>query len=168
MTSSTMVSNNGADDRESPTRIWRLQYGPCWCLSVPEQSSSFDYVRMRRTAVDLGALNENLLIVSERVIDGTSTVYRRVHSDVPDPKLVISAGTCPTAHRFWDELPNGWVPVREVLPIDIHVDECISRSPEALLAAVLGHVMSRKPPIREPASGPDGVRLSPSMELGDA
>lgn len=168
MTSRTMAPNNGAEDRESPTRIWRLQYGPCWCLSVPVDTSSFDYVRMRRTAADLGSLDENLLIVSERVIDGTGKVYRRVYSEVPDPKIVIAAGTCPTAHRFWDELPNGWVPVQEVLPIDIHVDECITRSPETLLAAVLGYVMSRQAPIRERASGAESVRLTPSMELGDA
>lgn len=168
MTSRTMASNNGAEDREPRTRIWRLQYGPCWCLSVPADSSSFDYVRMGRTAVDLGSLDQNLLIVSERVIDGTSKVYRKVYSEVPDPKIVISVATCPMAHRFWDELPNGWGPVREVLPIDVHVDECISRSPETLLATVLGHVMSSEAPIRDRASVAHGVRLTSSMELGDA
>lgn len=168
MTSRTMASNNGAGDREPGTRIWRLQYGPCWCMSVPVETSSFDYVRMARTAADLGSLDENLLIVSERVIDGTSQIYRRVHSEVPDPKIVISAGTCPMAHRFWSELPNGWVPVQEVLPIDVHVDECINRSPETLLAAVLGYVMSRQAPMREQASSAESVSLTPSMEFGDA
>ncbi|MFP3881437.1 MAG: hypothetical protein ACLFRT_00930 [Actinomycetota bacterium] len=123
------------------TRIWLLQYGPCWCRTPRTETSSFDYVRLRTKKADLGRLEENLLIVSERVIDGTAKVYRQVYDDVPDPKLVISAAACPTADRFWDGLPNGWVPVDEILPIDIHVDACISGEPESLAAAVLGHVL---------------------------
>lgn len=96
---------------------------------------------MRKTAADLGSLEGNLLIVSDRVIDGSGKTYRQVYADVPDPKLVVSAAACPTAHRFWDELPNGWTPVDELLPIDLYVDECINGHPEALTAAVLGHVL---------------------------
>lgn len=123
-------------------RIWLLQYGPCWCRSPRTDSSSFDYVRMRRTAVDLGELEEYLFIVSERVIDGAAKTYRQVYADVPDPKLVISAAACPTAERFWNDLPNGWTPVDEILPVDIYVKDCISGQPEALTAAVLGHVLA--------------------------
>lgn len=140
----TMLRENGERRGGSPpVRIWRLQYGPCWCRSIPTEASSFDYVRLRRTTADLGSLEENLLIVSERVIDGCGKSYRQVYADVPDPKLVISAGTCPTSHRFWDELPNGWAPVEKILPIDIAVEDCISGSPEALMAAVISHVLTR-------------------------
>lgn len=128
-------------DERRATRIWLLQYGPCWCRTPATETSSFDYVRLRRTAADLGTLEENLLIVSDRVIDGSARAYRQVHSDVPDPKLVISAAACPTARRFWDELPNGWTPVDELLHIDLHVEECINGHPEALTAALLAHVL---------------------------
>lgn len=134
--------------------IWRLQYGPCWCRSTPTDSGSFDYVRLRKTSVDLNALEENLLIVSERVVDGSASVFRRVCRDVPDPKLVISAGPCPFASRFWDELPNGWTNVDEILPVDIHVADCISGNPEMLMVAVLEHVLARDEPRK--SQGPRG------------
>ncbi len=129
-------------DDQGAARIWLLQYGPCWCHTTPTDTSSFDYVRLRKTEADLGTLEENLLIVSDRVIDGSGKSYRQVYADVPDPKLVVSVATCPHARRFWDELPNGWTPVDELLPIDLHVDECIRGYPEALAAAVLAHVLS--------------------------
>ena len=124
-------------------RIWLLQYGPCWCRSHPTDSSSFDYVRVRRSDADLGTWNRNLLVVSDRVIDGSSHLYRQVYSDLPDPKVIIAAAPCPAAGQFWAELPNGWGPVEEVIPIDIHVDDCISGSPESLMAAVLTHALAR-------------------------
>lgn len=150
------------------TRIWRLQYGPCWCHSTPDQSS-FDYVRLRRTAADFGSLEQNLLIVSERVIDGSAKVYSQVHASVPDPKLVISAGACPTAHQFWDELPNGWSPADEILPIDIRVQECVTGNPEALVAALLTHLFREG--AGEPQVGDSGEKtltLSSTGEPADA
>lgn len=125
----------------APVRIWMLQYGPCWCRTVPTDTSSFDFVRLRRTKSDLGALGENLLVVSDRVIDGSARVFRQVYQEVPEPKLVISAAACPSASGFWDELPNGWSPVEDVLSVDIEVGECISGHPEELMAAVLRHVL---------------------------
>ncbi len=134
-----MVIDQVAD--RGATRIWLLQYGPCWCHTTATDTSSFDYVRLRKKAADLGSMEKNLLIVSDRVIDGSGKSYRQVYADVPEPKLVVSAATCPHARRFWDELPNGWTPVDELLPIDLHVDECINGYPEALAAAVLAHVL---------------------------
>lgn len=143
MTPATAFGVDRHEATDSKARIWLLQYGPCWCRTVPTDSGSFDYVRLRTTVADLGMLDENLLIVSDRVVDGAARVYRRLHRDVPDPKLVVAAGPCPHADRFWDDLPNGWSPVDELFAVDIHVDECISGRPEALLAAVLSHVAAR-------------------------
>lgn len=152
------------DQRENGdlARIWVLQYGPCWCRTPRTESSSFDYVRMRRTAADLGSMEENLLVMSDRVIDGTAASYRQVHADMPEPKLVVAVATCPTAEKFWDELPNGWTPVTEILPIDIHVDECINGKPEALTAAVLGHVLEEEPP--RPDAGPRHLSVTADRE----
>jgi len=149
---------------EVTTRIWRLQYGPCWCHSTPAESSAFDFVRLRRTSADLGAMNQNLLIVSERVIDGAATVYRQVYSTVPDPKLVISAGTCPTSASFWEDLPNGWVSVEEVIPVDVRVKECVSGRPEALVAALLSHLFA----VTERSETSEALTLSGPLEANHA
>jgi NADH:ubiquinone oxidoreductase subunit B-like Fe-S oxidoreductase len=124
-------------------RIWVLQYGPCWCRSHPTDSSSFDYVRLRRTSADLGAWGENLLIVSARVIDGSNHLYRQVYSEMPDPKVVVAVPPCPAAGQFWEELPNGWGEVEELIPVDIRVDECMNGFPESLMSAVLAHALAR-------------------------
>ena len=144
MTPSAAPGPSGPVLDSVPARVWRLQYGPCWCRSTASDTDSFDFVRMRVTPADLGRVEENMLIVSERVIEGSNRVFRRVFSDVPDPKLVISTGPCPMASRFWDELPGGWRPVSEILPIDIHVEDCISGNPESLLTAVVGHLFARE------------------------
>jgi ech hydrogenase subunit C len=64
-------------------------------------------------------------------------MYRQVYSDMPDPKLVIAVPPCPAAGQFWEELPNGWGSVEDVIPVDVWVDECINGFPEALMTAVL-------------------------------
>lgn len=157
----TISADDLAAGDAANVRIWLLQYGPCWCRSIPSDSSSFDYVRLRRTSADLGSLETNLLIVSARVIDGSSRAYRQVYDEMPDPKIVISAAVCPFAHSFWDGLPNGWAPVEDLLPIDVYVDECINGEPEALMAAVLAHVFA----IDGSSEGSDrGAQVSHSLE----
>lgn len=123
-------------------RVWRLQYGPCWCRGTPSSSGSFDFVRLVTSEDDLGGFDRNVLIVSDRVIDGSLPVYRQVFDAIPSPRLVVSTGSCPAARRFWDELPVGWTPVWDSLPVDLRVPQCVSGNPESLMAAVLRHVTS--------------------------
>jgi Ni,Fe-hydrogenase III small subunit len=135
-------SNGGQAGSGSPARVWRLQFGPCWCRGVPASTGSFDFVRLVTSENDLGQFDRNILILSERVIDGSLAVYRQVIDRIPDPKLVVSVSACPAARNFWDELPLGWSPIADVLPIDIRIDDCISGMPESLMAALLRHVTS--------------------------
>jgi Ni,Fe-hydrogenase III small subunit len=145
MSSSAIVGIPAQEPVERPlNRVWLLQHGPCWCRSHPTDSSSFDYVKLRRTGADLGAWHGNVLIVSERVIDGSGHLYRQVFGEMPDPKVVVAAAPCPAAVRFWDDLPNGWAPVEDMIPIDIRVDECINGNPESLMTAVLSYALARQ------------------------
>ena len=154
MTASAIVGIPAQEQVERPSnRIWLLQHGPCWCGSHPTESSSFDYVKLRRTGADLGDWPWNLLIVSQRVIDGSGRLYRQVYREMPDPKVVVAAAPCPAAVRFWDDLPNGWAPVEDMIPIDIRVDECINGNPESLMTAVLAYALAQhEAPPRDVAS----------------
>lgn len=159
MTAPAIVGNATQEKLEqSRNQIWLLQYGPCWCHSHPTDSSAFDYVRSRRTVADLGDWDENLLIVSARVIDGSNRLYRQVYTDMPDPKVVVAVPPCPAAGQFWDELPNGWRSVEEVIPVDIRTAECMNGFPESLMAAVLSLALTRSE-----SSQRDGAR---SVSLG--
>lgn len=142
--------NGGQVARDGRARVWRLQFGPCWCRGAPSSTGSFDFVRLVSSENDLGDFDKNILIVSERVIDGSMAIHRQVMEGIPDPKLVVSAAACPAAGRFWDELPVGWTPVWDAFPVDIRVDECISGMPESLMAAVLRHIIRARPMEKPP------------------
>jgi len=131
--------------RKPATRVWRLQYGPCWCRGVPPNAGSFDFVRFNTTTQDLGAFEGNIVIFSDRVVDGALPVFLQVLEQAPDPKLVVSTLSCPYAARFWEELPVGWTPIEEVLSVDLHIEECVTGNPEELLAGVLGHILGDRP-----------------------
>lgn len=101
-------------------------------------TGSFDFVRFRTTDVDPNPLDLDIVVVSARVIVGSEQILRQVYDRIPDPKLVVATGHCPATRQFWDDLPAGWAPVEELIPIDLIVGECLSGHPEKLLAAVLG------------------------------
>lgn len=126
----------------SMRRIWRLQYGPCWCQGLPGETGSFDLVRTSSREADLGDFGRNILILPDRVIDGSRAVFLRLYDQVPTPRLVVSTAACPSAGTFWSELPVGWSPVQDVVPVDIQVDDCASGHPEALIAALLSYASS--------------------------
>lgn len=90
--------------------------------------------------MDLGPLDANLVIVSERVVSGSRQVCEQVLESVPEPRLVIATATCPAAKAFWAEAPLSWIPAGDVLPVDLTVDSCVSGEPEALLGVVLAYL----------------------------
>lgn len=128
----------------STRRIWRLQYGPCWCRGLPGESGSFDFVRTSSRETPLGTLDRNVLILPDRVIDGSQPVFLQLHDRVPNPRLVVTTAACPAAALFWKELPVGWSPVNDLVSVDVHVAECVSGYPEALMAAVLNYAASHE------------------------
>ncbi len=87
--------------------------------------------------MDLGPLDVNVVLISDRVLSGAEAMARQVHDSVPDPKIVIATAPCPSATRFWQEAPLAWVPVRELLAVDMGIETCVSGRPESLLEAVL-------------------------------
>lgn len=121
----------------SNPNVWLLQHGPCWCRGLPGDSGSFDLMRFRSSHLELGEMRINLLIVSERVMVGSGPTCKQVYDSIPDPKVVISTGSCPAARRFWDDSLIGWTHVSELLPVYMSVDACIFGEPEALLEPVL-------------------------------
>lgn len=115
-------------------------------------TGSFEFVRFRTTEVGPEPLDLDIFVVSTRVIVGSEQILRQVYGRVPDPKLVVATGHCPATRQFWDDLPAGWAPVEELIPIDLWVDECFSGHPEKLLAVVLGSGQPARTRDREDAA----------------
>ena len=66
----------------------------------------------------------------------------QVYEELSGPTLVIATAPCPSAQSFWDEAPLAWMPVRELLPVDLEIASCVSGEPESLLGALLPLVNS--------------------------
>lgn len=125
-------------DKSDPQRkIWTLHYGPCFCVAHPASGRSFDFVRFRTSTLNGTQLRVNVLVVSDRVIDGSLPMFHMLLDQVPSPRLVLSAAACPRASRFWDALPVGWTPTSEFLHLDGHIPDCIRGNPEVLASRVL-------------------------------
>lgn len=122
-------------------RVWRLQYGPCWCRGEPSSSGPFDFMRMAKTPAVEGDADWNLVLVSDRVFEGARAMVLGLLADIPIPRVVISTAACPATRRFWESLPEGWITIEDLIPVDIRVKECVSASPEALLGETLGHLL---------------------------
>ena len=119
--------------------LWVYQWGLACCaieMGAAFASPRYDVMRLGVIPFPASPRQADLVIISGTVTDKIVPAIRRLYEQMPDPKYVISMGSCTNCGGpYWDSysVTKG---VDQIVPVDIYVPGCPPR-PEALLHGIL-------------------------------
>ena len=104
----------------------------------------------------------DVLIVPGTIVSKFAPRMKRVYDQMPEPKFVVSMGSCTISGGPFQEGYNVIKGAEEVIPVDIHVPGCPPR-PEALVYGIL----KMQEQIRHGETAPVTVKPYELQEFGD-
>jgi NADH-quinone oxidoreductase subunit B len=118
--------------------LWVFNFGLACCAIefIATSMARHDFIRLGVIPFAPGPRQADLMVVSGTVTDKMAPAVRRLHAQMPDPKYVISFGSCSNSGGpYWDSycVTKG---VDQIVPVDVYVPGCPPR-PEALLQGIL-------------------------------
>ncbi len=119
--------------------LWMFQWGLACCaieMGAALASPRYDMMRLGVIPFPASPRQADLLVVSGTLTDKMAPSLKRLYEQMPDPKYVISMGSCANCGGpYWDSysVTKG---CDQIIPVDIYVPGCPPR-PEALLEAVV-------------------------------
>ncbi|MFI5935812.1 NADH-quinone oxidoreductase subunit B [Actinoplanes sp. NPDC051494] len=134
--------------------LWVFNFGLACCAIefIATSMSRHDFMRMGVIPFAHGPRQADLMVVSGTVTDKMAPAIKRLYDQMPEPKYVISFGSCSNSGGpYWDSysVTKG---VDQLIPVDVYVPGCPPR-PEALLHGIL----QLQAQIAREQSGPGGV-----------
>lgn len=119
--------------------MWVYQWGLACCAM--EMGNAFagpryDVMRLGVIPLPASARHTDFVVFSGTVTDKMALPIRRLYEQMPDPKYVISMGSCANSGGpYWDSysVTKG---VDQLVPVDVYIPGCPPR-PEALLEGIV-------------------------------
>jgi NADH-quinone oxidoreductase subunit B len=106
--------------------LWVYQWG----------LACYDVMRLGVIPLPASPRQADLVVISGTVTDKMSPAIKRLYEQMPEPKYVISMGSCANCGGpYWDSysVTKG---VDQIIPVDVYVPGCPPR-PEALLEGIV-------------------------------
>jgi NADH-quinone oxidoreductase subunit B len=118
--------------------LWVFNFGLACCAIefIAASMARHDFIRLGVIPFAHGPRQADLMIVSGTVTDKMAPALRRLWEQMPEPKYVISFGSCSNSGGpYWDSycVTKG---VDQIIPVDVYVPGCPPR-PEALLQGIV-------------------------------